>query len=62
MGKYETVSERRAQREAREICAVLQIQTEGSRELTRSARSMATTLAFLLRAHVVRERERILRT
>lgn len=61
MGKYETISERRAEREAREICAVLRIQTKDSRELERSARSMATTLAFLLRAHVVRERERIAR-
>lgn len=62
MGKYEMVSERRAQREAREICAVLRIQTNHSRELARSTRSMATMLAFLLRAHVVRERERILRS
>jgi hypothetical protein len=59
MEKYLQVGELRADREAKAMCAVLNLDFGGSRQVENSARTMAATLAFLLRAHVVREKEKL---
>jgi hypothetical protein len=58
MTKYPQVSDRRAKEEARAVCLLLQVDCGKSKTVEKSAREFAVTLAFLLRAHVARERER----
>lgn len=61
MAKRIHVGVRRSAREAREICAFLKIDLDGSRELRRKAHRRAATLAMLLRLYIEDERARLSR-